>query len=92
MGSDPVGASEFYLGFICKCLSYFITAKISLSFVVLTTGSFFPSLAGDVVDGTTYIPGGGGGLLVEPIVVSECCSVCCVLVLCRTEKLDVHSQ
>ena len=28
MGSNPIGASIFYLGFIRNCLSYFITAKI----------------------------------------------------------------
>ena len=28
MGSNPVGASEFFLGFICNYLSYFTTAKI----------------------------------------------------------------
>ena len=31
MGSNPVGASEFFLGFICNCLSYFITVKISFT-------------------------------------------------------------
>ena len=31
MGSNPVGASEFFLGFICNCSSYFITAKISFT-------------------------------------------------------------
>ena len=33
MGSNPVGASEFFLGFICNCLSYFTTAKISFSVI-----------------------------------------------------------
>ena len=28
MGSNPVGASEFLLGFICNCLIYFTTANI----------------------------------------------------------------
>ena len=31
MGSNPVGASEFFLGFVCNCLSYFTTAKISFT-------------------------------------------------------------
>ena len=31
MGSNPIGASEFFLGFICNCLSYFTTAKISFT-------------------------------------------------------------
>ena len=31
MGSNPVVASEFVLGFICNCLSYFTTAKISFT-------------------------------------------------------------
>ena len=31
MGSNPVGASEFFLGFICNCLSDFITVKISFT-------------------------------------------------------------
>ena len=31
MGSNTVGASEFFLGFICNCLSYFTTAKISFT-------------------------------------------------------------
>ena len=30
MGLNPIGASEFFLGFICNCLSYFTTAKIDL--------------------------------------------------------------
>ena len=29
MGLNPLGASEFFLGYICNCLSYFKTAKIS---------------------------------------------------------------
>ena len=38
MGPNPVGASEFFLGFICNCLSYFITVLWgSLSLVI----SFF---------------------------------------------------
>ena len=28
MGSNAIRASEFFLGFICNCLSYFATAKI----------------------------------------------------------------
>ena len=31
MGSNPVGASEFFLGFLCNCFSYFTTAKISFT-------------------------------------------------------------
>ena len=31
MGLNPVGASEFFLGFLCNCLSYFTTAKITFS-------------------------------------------------------------
>ena len=31
MGSNPVGASEFFLGFNCNCLSCFTTAKISFT-------------------------------------------------------------
>ena len=27
LGSNPVGASEFFLGFICNCSSYFTTAR-----------------------------------------------------------------
>ena len=34
MGSNPVEASEFFLGFICNCLSYFTTAKISFASVI----------------------------------------------------------
>ena len=34
MGSNPIGASEFFLGFICNCLSYFTTAKISFTFIL----------------------------------------------------------
>ena len=28
MGLNPIGASDFFLGFSCNCLSYFTTAKI----------------------------------------------------------------
>ena len=35
MGSNPVGASEFFLGFICNCLSYFTTVNISFSVIVV---------------------------------------------------------
>ena len=35
MGSNPVGASELFLGFICNCLSYFRTAKISFTSTIL---------------------------------------------------------
>ena len=31
---DPVGVSEFFLGFICNCLSYFTTAKISFTSIL----------------------------------------------------------
>ena len=31
LGSNPVGASEFFLGFICNFLSYFTTAKFSFT-------------------------------------------------------------
>ena len=34
MGSDPVGASEFFLGFICNYLSYFTTVKISFTSIL----------------------------------------------------------
>ena len=31
LGANPVEASEFFLGFICNCLSYFTTVKISFA-------------------------------------------------------------
>ena len=31
MGLNPIRASEFFLGFICNCLSCYITAKISFT-------------------------------------------------------------
>ena len=31
MGSNPIGASEFFLGFICNCLSYFCFTQESSS-------------------------------------------------------------
>ena len=31
VGSNPVGASEFFLGSICNCLTYFITARITFN-------------------------------------------------------------
>ena len=31
MGSNPIGASDFFLGFLCTCLSYFTTAKITFT-------------------------------------------------------------
>ena len=31
---NSVGASEFFLGFICNCLSYFTTAKISFTSIL----------------------------------------------------------
>ena len=34
MGSNPVGASEFFRGFICNCLSYFTTVKISFTSIL----------------------------------------------------------
>ena len=34
MGSSPIEASEFFLGFICNCLSYFTTAKISFTSIL----------------------------------------------------------
>ena len=34
MGSDPVEASDFFLGFVCNCLSYFTTAKISFTSIL----------------------------------------------------------
>ena len=34
MGSNPVGASEFFLGFISNCLSYFTTAKLSFTSIL----------------------------------------------------------
>ena len=34
MGSNPVEASDFFLGFICNCLSYFITARITFTCIL----------------------------------------------------------
>ena len=34
MGSNPVGASDFFLGFICNCLSYSITARITFTCIL----------------------------------------------------------
>ena len=34
MGSNPVGASESFLGSICNCLSYFITARITFTSII----------------------------------------------------------
>ena len=34
MGSNPVGASDFFLGFICNCLSYFTTARITFTCIL----------------------------------------------------------
>ena len=31
MGSNPIGASECFLGFICNCFSYFITVRITFT-------------------------------------------------------------
>ena len=33
--SNPVGASEIVLGFLCNCLSYFTTAKISFTSIII---------------------------------------------------------
>ena len=38
MGSNRVEASDFFLGFICNCLSYFITAKISFPSIQIVLG------------------------------------------------------
>ena len=35
MDSNPVGASELFLGFICNCLSYFITARITFNYMLI---------------------------------------------------------
>ena len=35
MGSDPIGASEYFLGFLCNCLSYFTTAKITFTSIII---------------------------------------------------------
>ena len=34
MGSNPVGVSEFFLGFLCNCLSYFTAAEISVTSLI----------------------------------------------------------
>ena len=34
MGSNPVGASEYFLGFLCNCLSYFATVKITFTSIL----------------------------------------------------------
>ena len=34
MGSNPVEASEFFLGFVCNCFSYFITARITFTCIL----------------------------------------------------------
>ena len=34
MGSNPVEASDVFLGFLCNCLSYFITAKITFTSIL----------------------------------------------------------
>ena len=31
MASNPIEASDFFLGFVCNCLSYFTTAKITFT-------------------------------------------------------------
>ena len=40
---DIAGASEFFLGFICNCLSYFTTAKISFTsmFDIMVQSCYF---------------------------------------------------
>ena len=40
MGSNPVGASEFFLGFLCNCLSYFTTTKITFTSSLYLGGHF----------------------------------------------------
>ena len=30
-GTYPIGASELFVGFICNCLSYFMTARITFT-------------------------------------------------------------
>ena len=34
-GLNPVGASEFFLGFLCNCFSCFITVKITFTYNIL---------------------------------------------------------
>ena len=34
MGSNPIEASDFFLGFVCNCLSYFKTAKITFTSIL----------------------------------------------------------
>ena len=36
MGSIPIGASEVFLGFICNSLSYFISVRITFTFILLS--------------------------------------------------------
>ena len=36
----PFGASEFFLGFICNCLSYFITVRITFTCIPLSLQMF----------------------------------------------------
>ena len=43
MGSNPVGASECFLGFICNCLSYFTIAKITFTSKTCTVFLFLKS-------------------------------------------------
>ena len=33
-GSNPVEASDFFLGFVCNCLSYFTTARITFTSIL----------------------------------------------------------
>ena len=45
MGPNPVEASEFFLGFICNCLSYFTTAKITFPVLFFIRSSLIWSLS-----------------------------------------------
>ena len=37
VGSNPVGVSEFFLGFICNCSSYYVIARITFTKPCLST-------------------------------------------------------
>ena len=41
MGSNPVRASEFFLGFICNCFSYYITVRITFTRMYVMCFFFF---------------------------------------------------
>ena len=46
MGSNPVEASDFFLGFLCNCLSYFTTAKITFTCIdKISYTSIIPTIA-----------------------------------------------